>query len=345
MTLLDNNFYKIVDYLAELFQAAFNTQIHLDSFARNLSHSDVIENIENNDESFLDRNIDFEKEKILGTKCLEYDWRISDLAYWIAEAYLRIFYRHRRSFEYIFLVLPIKEMILKFDLYHLEDFDSIVNLFSLIEGKSTLLNRLLKQEDLTIHELSELSGISKNTLMKYAKSDSYLYEGSFDKVMNIAKVFDVKPNIFLKDIRVHMSRIINIEENYNAEYRLYYYFTILCYFVSDLIYDDFVYNSKDNCFENIKKDQIAFVIENKSTYENALSVLNNKNFKEENAYILLINKSDEMNEIIKNCRLFKSKINLFSIENCNLINLRSLKEYFIKYRVKLHADEIGIRNA
>ena len=282
----DYDYRYLVDYLAELFQAALNTQIHLDSFERNLSHSDFIKELEENQDSFLYRNIDSEKEKILGTKCLEYSWEIRDICYWMAEAYLKIFYEYRRSFEYIFLMLPIKEMIRKFDLYHIEDFGSIVHLFGEIESKSTTLRRLMKREHLTYHKLSELSGVRKNTLIRYAKNDNYLTQGRFDDIMIIARILEVKPNIFSKDIKVHLNRLINMDFECYAEYRLYYYFSILCYFISDFALNEFNFDNEIKCFVNHKKDQKVFIIESEDAFKDAVSHINTESFNHKNTYVL-----------------------------------------------------------
>ena len=119
-------------------------------------------------------------------------------AYWCGYVYAEIFYNSGRSFPYIFLMLPLDDLINKYDVYHEMDISQLIDYFQKCEMKETILTRLIKKRKITTAELSKLSGVPLNTLNYYKKSNEYIYKANFSVIKRIAMVLDVDDRIFLK---------------------------------------------------------------------------------------------------------------------------------------------------
>lgn len=116
--------------------------------------------------------------------------------YWAGVQYINIFLNYQIPLKTIFLLMPLKEMVSKYRIYHemnekelCEDF--IKNYYS----KSIM--KCLIDEEYTIRELSFLSGIPETTL-KSLENNENLFKTSYNNVDKLATILNVSKVFFRK---------------------------------------------------------------------------------------------------------------------------------------------------
>ena len=212
------NYYS-VELLYELFESVFsvaiNKKIRFETLEKLIVDSKVTELLEKGDDSFLQRyTIDELLEQIYGLKIDENDLlNHYTNAKWIAEAYINLFLKYSKSFEYLFLYINIEKMFELFVFYHEQDISQLYVYFETVTKKKSLLSMLRKKASLTNFEISSITGISVNTLEKYSKKDEYIYKASFENIYLLSVVFGVRPNIFAKKLLIDT---YEIENNVNS---------------------------------------------------------------------------------------------------------------------------------
>ena len=123
-----------------------------------------------------------------------------DDAYWCGWAYMQLLFEARVPMPYLFLVLPLGNMLDLYPVYHEMDITQLVDLFEAERSQETIMRRLLKRKKMKAPALSEKSGVSINTINAYRKSDESLYAASFQNAFRLARALDVPPELFLKQL-------------------------------------------------------------------------------------------------------------------------------------------------
>ena len=187
-----------------LFVMAVNSEIHYKVITDDMGDSDLIKQIENNDYSKVyDESIYDLFEEIFDLPYKDDDpfFNFND-AYWCGYVYTSIFYKYQKPFSYIFSVLPLKNLMDKYAVYHEMDISQIFELFEELETKETVFARLLKEKKLSMAFLSKETGISINTLKKYKESNHNLYNGKFSILKKIADRLLINDHLFLEKIDI-----------------------------------------------------------------------------------------------------------------------------------------------
>ena len=169
---------------------------------------------------------------------------------WMGEAYFRLFFKHHKSMAYVFLYLPIKDMIGLFDLYHEQDWDQLHRYFVGLTEETTLLRKLMKKRGITANKLAELSGVGLATINHYREADRFLYEGKFPFIDAIAHVLKVHTNMFLKEIHNYTYSGSFEFDRHNHLYRSYLGFHYCRYYVASLKKRKYVYSPDLGYFES-----------------------------------------------------------------------------------------------
>ncbi len=179
---------------------------------------------------------------------LEKEADISFRALFLAESYIRLFFSVDRSFEYLFLYWDLGNFVSKYGVYHEMDFSNLMDDFLSNVHKTPLLRKLSLRKGVNLRNVARLTGISENTINKYAKDDKYLYSCSHENGYRLSTLFNVKENLFIQNIGVYLDVAIYLSDDFYKDYRNYLGFYYACYFDKKLDENDFSYDENGGCF-------------------------------------------------------------------------------------------------
>ena len=224
--------YEIYDYFGYVFHYGLSNKYSFDYMQNRIASSKIVKDLErHSDPSFLiNSSLSSSLEDIyeLNNDVSIEDIHPDNVSLWISEAYLRLSFKFHKSLSFIFLYIHIDEMIMMFNPYHEMDWSSLYELFIDNVSTSSLLRKILDYKHLSINKLSQLTGISKNTLTTYL-NDKRLSEAKFDYVYRISNLLDIDIDVFASKvnnyIKDEVKPIINNYELFStlAIYMVSYY--------------------------------------------------------------------------------------------------------------------------
>lgn len=263
----------------------------------------ICTDLENNRDNFFylsDKDIFL---KTIPEQYIEITNDYSDIALWISKTYLDLFFKFKKSFQYIINYLPVSEMTYLYKAFHQANESLIEKEFLKREKKTPLLKILLKRNGLTLNQLSALTKINYNTLDKYVRNNKYLHVASYDNIYRLSIALGVRENIFASEIVLKENPEDQSQDNYGLIIDHIILSTIMCndVFVAKINY---IYNPSKHLFTSG----------------------NNK---------LVINKCDDikkMTDIIKSYDTESNKGNLLAIyiKNLNKIDIQINTKYLAK---------------
>ena len=173
---------------------------------------------------------------------------ISFRALFLAESYMKLFFSLNRSFEYLFLYWSLDGFLSKYGIYHEMDFSNLKEDFLSSVRRAPLLRRLSQERGIKLRDVARLSGISQNTINKYAKDDRCLYSCSQENGYRLSRLFNVKENLFVSNIGVYLDTAIYLSDDSYKDYRNYLGFYYACYFDAEMEEGDFDYDEENGRF-------------------------------------------------------------------------------------------------
>ena len=192
----------VQDLLSYILFAGFASRYSAETIQEKLLNSSFVYFLENNKEKHFLNNIDENNLLVQIYEVVEpvSFYSVNAICRWSANMYIDLFYKYHKSFSYLFLIIPLKDMIVLFDIYHEMDESQLFDLYQKREKELRLLPRLLKEKRKSIRELSILTGISENTLTYYSRDNKNIYNASFANIVLLAGALDVDENIFKEKI-------------------------------------------------------------------------------------------------------------------------------------------------
>lgn len=173
---------------------------------------------------------------------------ISFRALFAAESYLRLFFALRRSFEYLFLYWGLETVLDKYEIYHEMDFSSLKEDFLSLTKKTPLLRKLSLSRHFKLTDVAFLTGISKNTVNKYAQDDRFLYSCSQENAYRLAWLFNTKESLFLPDILVYLDTSVYLSDDSYRDCRNFLGFFYASFFDKRINDKDFSYDVASGLF-------------------------------------------------------------------------------------------------
>lgn len=253
----------IINRLAAIITYGLNEEYSYKSIEERIVSSPFINALENNE-----YNIELKIEKAVDmTYCVSLTTQadISIKGLFLAESYIKLFFYYNRSFEYIFLYWPISCFLERYSIYHEMDFSNLRRDFESRIKETTLLKRLAQERQIKLIEISKLTGINENTIDKYSRADKYLYGASNNNVYKLAKLFNVKDNIFISNLGVYLDQSVYLFDKSNKDYRNYLGLLFASYFDNRINEINFTYDKDNDCFESnsgVKLIVIADILSN-----------------------------------------------------------------------------------
>lgn len=110
---------------------------------------------------------------------------------WIGYAYIDLFLTYKVTFELMFYVLPIEEMINKYPVYHEMSITQLRDVFQ-SRIRYSLLDALLKAKQISTKRLAETSGVSESTLRAIRYGSRNIDNLEFKSVIRIADTLNIK---------------------------------------------------------------------------------------------------------------------------------------------------------
>jgi len=120
-------------------------------------------------------------------------------AYWCGYVYFNLHMMMKKPFSYLFLKLPLDKLLDMYPLYHEMDITQVEQYIKSHE-EETIIKLLCKKKRMSLTKLATSTGVSINTIKKYASDDKNLYAGSFQNIAKIAKCFDVPLSLFVEEL-------------------------------------------------------------------------------------------------------------------------------------------------
>lgn len=245
-----NDFDNISSLLSNVFFYGFSHGYSSSTIEEKILKNTYISDLESGDSSFLIRET---SDRILKSF---FELNVTDddllktnpLSLWLGEVYTKIFFTFNKSFSFIFLYLPLSKLEEMFDLYHEMDFSQILNYFSSLEKKDSILRLLLKKRRISAKELSALTGINFNTIVTFTRDNKFIYNAKFDSIYKISQILKVNINLFTKNINNYSDSSMFEFDKTNVKYRSYLGLNLASYFSTDLEKREYVFNEEINQF-------------------------------------------------------------------------------------------------
>lgn len=116
--------------------------------------------------------------------------------YWSGLQYMNILMNYRIPLRTIFILLPLKEMVKKYNVYHEMNEIELCRDFMKYEYKdASILRYFRKKMSLSIREVSYLTNISESTI-KYLENNEYFYNTTYKNLEQLSKVLNIDLNFF-----------------------------------------------------------------------------------------------------------------------------------------------------
>ena len=130
-----------------------------------------------------------------------YSFSIYDIYGWVGYTYMNLFLKLEITFEALFYVIPIEEMLNLYNLYHEMSFSKMVD-YTKEKMKYSLLDMVMKRKGISNQELSNKTDISISTInaLRYNKRDISKYEAS--KLLLLSRYLNVKMETLLPNIHL-----------------------------------------------------------------------------------------------------------------------------------------------
>lgn len=188
------------DKFSRLFVLATQYKINLSAFTKLLCESEFVKKIEANTyDPIFDEQIQKTFSNIIGFE-VEKDssYGVYNDAYWAGKNYFDLFFTTNKSFEYIFLKLPLDEMLNLYIVFHEMDFSSLEMFFRTKVEEKTVIRLLCINRRCSLNDVSKDTFIPLSTLKKYNSDDKYLFRAEFQNIAKLVKFFNVGYSLFIE---------------------------------------------------------------------------------------------------------------------------------------------------
>ena len=128
-----------------------------------------------------------------------------NISLWCGYAYTHLILNQRKGLDYLFLYIPLNEMMNLYPLYHEMGWSQLDDYLQKKVKEKSLLNKLIKKNNLTKEKLALITGINVNTIKKYCFSDASLHNAPIKNIYKFAYVFDVDISMFVDRLILRFS--------------------------------------------------------------------------------------------------------------------------------------------
>ena len=124
--------------------------------------------------------------------------QISELI-WASKMYLTLSLNLNIPLKTIVLLCPLKQMLELFEVNHETNDIQTIDYFKTNVLNNSILKALRKLRNVTVRQLSVMTGININTLNAYEKNNTNLYNASFSNIQLMMQALNVSCSFFKKE--------------------------------------------------------------------------------------------------------------------------------------------------
>ena len=201
-----NNYYKFIDAtlvknrFALLIAKLHDAGLLLDYINEVIVKSKFFDCFENNDlNEFMNSSFELITKNVFGKEVVyDYSHDLTNAYYWAGLAVMEIMMNLEIPLKRILLIMPLKEIVSHFQLFHEMHPEQFIELYSNVEKTTSLFKILKNEENISTSRISYLTGIKQSLLNIFDKSNDTLFATSFSNLSKLSKLFDVSIDIFKK---------------------------------------------------------------------------------------------------------------------------------------------------
>lgn len=163
-----------------------------DFIEKRIAYSNLINELErSNVTSIAFSSMEKSYSDIFPNEYNNYDYNPYDIYAWVGYAYIHLFLKLETTFEALFFLIPIKEMLLLYDLYHEMDINRLVEHTKEIKECSTL-DVIMKRKKMSCTLLAYKTEIPLSTIkaIRYGIRDIEKLEAK--KIFLISRALNIK---------------------------------------------------------------------------------------------------------------------------------------------------------
>ena len=146
---------RFIDYLGRIISLAVYKKVNLEVITNRLENSEFLKEIENNNYSMI---MNYTAEELFS---MIYEIKDNDVnsylnyddAYWCGYVYANIYYEFNDTFPFIFLMMPLKDLLDKYNVYHEMDISAIYEVFVERSSEKTLLAKVLEKKKMNFYKI------------------------------------------------------------------------------------------------------------------------------------------------------------------------------------------------
>lgn len=182
---------KYVETLTYIFSRAIHNKYSYEYIQKRICESKMINEFEKSNVILIAFSSYEKNYSLIFDDYNDFEYRRDNTLNWISYAYIYLFINQQVTFETLFILFPIKEMIKLFPLYHEMSITKLDEVFY-EKTKYSLLDGIMNKKEMSSYKLAELTGISVSTIkaLRYNKRD--LNKLQYSYVREIAKYLNVK---------------------------------------------------------------------------------------------------------------------------------------------------------
>lgn len=202
---MDLNF-NYIDEIKERFARLltylyFDAKIEFDNISKALVESSFLDIFEQNKlNEFMSMQVEDMAKRLFPKLDIPLQVSNEDIGpvYWAGLQYMNILMNYRIPLRTLFILLPLKEMVNKFAIYHEINPIELCRDFISHEYKDvSILRYFRKRSNLSVRELSVLSGIPESTI-KYLDNNDNFYNATNRNLEPLVKVLQIEPTFYKK---------------------------------------------------------------------------------------------------------------------------------------------------
>lgn len=130
---------------------------------------------------------------------VDYNKALISEYYWAGQSYIQIMLNSNVPLKRALMLLPLKDMIDLYPVYHEMNPVKIRLKYKEIEDNVSILKVIRNINGYSIRKLSFLTGIKEITLATYDKSNEKLFNASSNNINKLLNVFNISKSIFNKE--------------------------------------------------------------------------------------------------------------------------------------------------
>lgn len=188
---------RFSDYINKLYT---NNNISIFSISNTIIENDLFDFLEENKvKEFLSCSYEEFVYKLYKTNSIyTTNAQVSELI-WASKMYITISLNLNIPLKTIVLLCPLKQMLELFEVNHEMNDTQTIDYFKNNILTTNILKALRKLRNITVRQLSVMTGINTNTLNAYEKDNSYLYNATYSNIKLIKEALNVSYSFFKKE--------------------------------------------------------------------------------------------------------------------------------------------------